>query len=58
MIPLTKGKILLQAEGAEILYRNIEIKHLSEQEQYILYPNSQALGANRQCIQNTINLKW
>lgn len=30
MIPLTKGKILLQAEGSEIFYRNIEIKLLSE----------------------------
>jgi hypothetical protein len=30
MIPLTRGKILLQAEGAEILYRNIEIKDLSD----------------------------
>jgi hypothetical protein len=27
-IPLNKGKLLLQAEGAEILYRNIEIKEL------------------------------
>ena len=27
-IPLIKGKILLQAEGAEIFYRNIEIKEL------------------------------
>lgn len=29
-IPLNKGKILLQAEGAEILYRNIEIKVLPD----------------------------
>ena len=27
-LPLTKGKILLQAEGAEIYYRNIKIKQL------------------------------
>jgi hypothetical protein len=27
-VPLTKGKILFQAEGAEVLYRNIEIKPL------------------------------
>jgi hypothetical protein len=27
-IPLTRGKLLLQAEGAEILYRNIEIREL------------------------------
>ncbi len=27
-VPLTKGKILLQQEGAEVLYRNIEIKML------------------------------
>lgn len=32
MIPLTKGKILLQAEGAEVFYRNIEIKLLPESE--------------------------
>jgi hypothetical protein len=36
MIPLTQGKILLQAEGAEVLYRNIAIKDLSESEQSIL----------------------
>ena len=29
-IPLTKGRILLQAEGAEVLYRNIEIKQLDD----------------------------
>jgi hypothetical protein len=28
--PLTKGKILLQQEGAEVFYRNIEIKMLDE----------------------------
>jgi hypothetical protein len=28
LIPLTKGKILLQAEGAEVFYRNVEIKPL------------------------------
>ena len=28
LIPLTKGRILLQAEGAEIFYRNIEMKPL------------------------------
>jgi hypothetical protein len=28
-LPLTKGKILLQAEGAEVLYRNIEIREAS-----------------------------
>ena len=27
-VPLAKGKILFQAEGAEVLYRNIEIKPL------------------------------
>jgi hypothetical protein len=32
MIPLTRGKILLQAEGAEIYYRKIEIKRLPETE--------------------------
>jgi hypothetical protein len=32
MIPLTKGKLLLQAEGAEVFYRNIEIKLLPESE--------------------------
>jgi hypothetical protein len=36
MIPLARGKILLQAEGAEVLYRNIAIKDLSESEQSIL----------------------
>ena len=29
-VPLTKGKILLQQEGAEVFYRNIEIKMLDE----------------------------
>lgn len=29
-IPLEKGKILFQVEGAEVLYRNIEIKELPE----------------------------
>lgn len=29
-VPLTKGKILLQQEGAEVFYRNIEIKILDE----------------------------
>jgi hypothetical protein len=29
-IPLAKGKILLQQEGAEVFYRNIEIKRLDE----------------------------
>lgn len=29
-VPLTKGKILLQQEGAEVFYRNIEIKILGE----------------------------
>ena len=29
-IPLTKGKILFQQEGAEVFYRNIEIKMLPE----------------------------
>jgi hypothetical protein len=38
MIPLTHGKILLQAEGSEILYRNIAIKDLSESEKSILDP--------------------
>jgi hypothetical protein len=28
-VPLKKGKILLQAEGAEIFYRNIEIREIS-----------------------------
>ena len=28
--PLTKGKLLLQQEGAEVMYRNIEIKMLNE----------------------------
>jgi hypothetical protein len=28
LIPLTNGKILLQAEGAEVFYRNVEIKPL------------------------------
>jgi hypothetical protein len=27
-LPLTKGRLLLQAEGAEVLYRNIEIREL------------------------------
>jgi hypothetical protein len=39
MIPLTCGKILLQAEGAEVLYRNIAIKDLAESEQSVLHPN-------------------
>ncbi len=30
LIPLTKGRILLQAEGAEISYRKIEIKPLTD----------------------------
>lgn len=38
MIPLTQGRILLQAEGAEVLYRNIAIKESSESEQSILNP--------------------
>jgi hypothetical protein len=38
MIPLTQGKILLQAEGSEVSYRNIAIKELSESEQSILNP--------------------
>ena len=38
MIPLTQGRILLQAEGSEVLYRNIAIKDLSESEQSILNP--------------------
>jgi hypothetical protein len=29
-VPLTKGKILLQQEGAEVFYRNIEIKMLDK----------------------------
>lgn len=29
--PLTKGKLLLQQEGAEVMYRNIEIKMLGDQ---------------------------
>jgi len=29
-VPLAKGKILFQAEGAEVFYRNIEIKELPE----------------------------
>ena len=29
-IPLTKGKILLQAEGSEIFYKNIEIRDLGK----------------------------
>lgn len=32
LIPLKKGKILFQVEGAEVLYRNIEIKELQESE--------------------------
>jgi len=31
-VPLGKGKILFQVEGAEVLYRNIEIKELPESE--------------------------
>jgi hypothetical protein len=27
-VPLTKGKIQLQSEGAEVFYRNIEFKSL------------------------------
>ena len=27
-VPLTKGRIQLQSEGAEVFYRNIEIKPL------------------------------
>lgn len=38
MIPLAQGRILLQAEGAEVLYRNIAIKDLDESEQAILDP--------------------
>jgi hypothetical protein len=38
MIPLTQGRILLQAEWAEIFYRNIQIKDLSEAEKSILQP--------------------
>ena len=30
LIPLAKGRILLQAEGAEVFYRKIEIKLLSQ----------------------------
>jgi hypothetical protein len=37
-IPLTQGRILLQAEGAEIFYRNIQIKDLSDSEQALLHP--------------------
>jgi hypothetical protein len=29
-LPLTQGKILLQAEGSEIFYRNITLQHLKE----------------------------
>jgi hypothetical protein len=29
-VPLTKGKILFQQEGAEVMYRNIEIKELDD----------------------------
>ena len=36
MIPLTQGRILLQAEGSEVLYRNIAIKDLSESDRSIL----------------------
>jgi hypothetical protein len=28
LIPLTKGRLLLQAEGAEIYYRNVQVKSL------------------------------
>jgi hypothetical protein len=38
MIPLTHGKILLQAEGSELLYRNIAIKDLAESELSLLDP--------------------
>jgi len=31
-VPLAKGKILFQVEGAEVFYRNIEIKELPESE--------------------------
>ncbi len=37
-VPLTRGRILLQAEGAEVLYRNIEIKDLSDSERTLLGP--------------------
>jgi hypothetical protein len=37
-VPLTRGRILLQAEGAEVLYRNIEIKDLSDLEWSLLGP--------------------
>jgi hypothetical protein len=40
MIPLDKGRILLQAEGAEIQYRNIEIKGLSDSDRALLDPKS------------------
>jgi hypothetical protein len=35
-IPLTHGKILLQAEGAEVLYRNIKIRNLSDSDKSLL----------------------
>lgn len=39
MIPLASGKILLQAEGAEVQYRNIEISDLSESDRSIVDSN-------------------
>lgn len=35
-IPLTQGRVLLQAEGAEIQYRNIEIRGLSDADRAVL----------------------
>jgi hypothetical protein len=29
-VPLTRGKILLQTESAEVFYRNIEIRELKQ----------------------------
>lgn len=30
VVPLTKGKIQLQSEGAEVFYRNIQIRHIGQ----------------------------
>jgi hypothetical protein len=30
VVPLTKGRLQIQSEGAEVFYRNIEVRPISE----------------------------